>query len=169
MARSPSMKLWSNWRGSRRQLLLGKERSCRHGSPPIALPCLMTACLAGRVAWARLTPINGKPKGNGRRTTPLKSTPITLVPRRDARIWASLPLPAGPISASANASKIADFIRENGASFFEEIVEGTHLLRAQVEDGSFGACGVGAGELGQLRGLTRIADAFGRAQAAVTP
>ena len=50
--------------------------------------------------------------------------------------------------ASANASKIADFIRENGASFFEEIVEGTHLLRAQVEDGSFGACGVGAGELG---------------------
>ena len=81
-----------------------------------------------------MTPINGKPKRNGRRTTPLKSTPITLVPRRDARIWASLPLPAGPISASANASKIADFIRENGASFFEEIVEGTHLLRAQVEE-----------------------------------
>ena len=92
------------------------------------------ACLAGRVAWARLTPINGKPKRNGRRTTPLKSTPITLVPRRDARIWASLPLPAVPVSASANASKIADFIRENGASFFEEIVEGTHLLRAQVEE-----------------------------------
>ena len=98
-------------------------------------PALLdAACLAGRVAWARLTPINGKPRGNGRRTTPLKSTPITLVPRRDARIWASLPLPAGPISASANASKIADFIRENGASFFEEIVEGTHLLRAQVEE-----------------------------------
>ena len=93
------------------------------------------ACLAGRVAWARLTPINGKPKRNGRRTTPLKSTPITLVPRRDVRIWASLPLPAVPISPSANASKIADFIRENGASFFEEIVEGARLLRAQVEDG----------------------------------
>ena len=92
------------------------------------------ACLAGRVAWARLTPINGKPKRNGRRTTPLKSTPITLVPRRDARIWAALSLPAAPVSASANASKIADFIRENGASFFEEIVEGTHLLRAQVEE-----------------------------------
>ena len=92
------------------------------------------ACLAGRVAWARLTPINGKPKRNGRRTTPLKSTPITLVPRRDARIWAALSLPAAPVSASANASKIAAFIRENGASFFEEIVEGTHLLRAQVEE-----------------------------------
>ena len=92
------------------------------------------ACLAGRVAWARLTPINGKPKRNGRRTTPLKSTPITLVPRRDARIWAALSLPAAPVSASANASKITAFIRENGASFFEEIVEGTHLLRAQVEE-----------------------------------
>ena len=92
------------------------------------------ACLAGRVAWARLTPINGKPKRNGRRTTPLKSTPITLVPRRDARIWAALSLPAAPVSASANASKIAAFIHENGASFFEEIVEGTHLLRAQVEE-----------------------------------
>jgi len=93
------------------------------------------ACLAGRVAWARLTPMNGGPKRNGRRSTPLKSTPISVVPRRDARIWASLPLKAGPISASANASKIADFVRENGASFFEEIVEGTHLLRAQVEEG----------------------------------
>jgi ATP-dependent Lhr-like helicase len=92
------------------------------------------ACLAGRVAWARLTPINGKLKHNGRRTMPLKSTPISLVPRRDARIWASLPLALVPISASANALKIADFIRENGASFFEEIIEGTHLLRAQVEE-----------------------------------
>jgi ATP-dependent Lhr-like helicase len=92
------------------------------------------ACLAGRVAWARLMPINGGARRQGRRTTPLKSTPITLVPRRDARIWASLPLATTPISVSANAAKVADFIGENGASFFEEIVAGTHLLRAQVED-----------------------------------
>ena len=31
--------------------------------------------------------------------------------------------------------RFLDFIRENGASFFEELVEGTPLLRAQVEDG----------------------------------
>ena len=29
---------------------------------------------------------------------------------------------------------MADFIRENGASFFDEIVEGTHLLHTQVEE-----------------------------------
>jgi ATP-dependent Lhr-like helicase len=106
---------------------------------PARLACyspalLDDACLAGRVAWARLTPINGGSKPNGRRTIPLKSTPITLVPRRDARIWASLPPVTVPISASANASKITDFLRENGASFFEEIIDGTHLLRAQVEE-----------------------------------
>ena len=92
------------------------------------------ACLAGRVAWARLTPANGKSKGNGRRAAPLKSTPISLVPRRQAAIWASLPLPTSPVPLSANAVKLADFIRENGASFFEELVEGTHLLRSQAEE-----------------------------------
>jgi ATP-dependent helicase Lhr and Lhr-like helicase len=93
------------------------------------------ACLAGRIAWARLTPINGGgAKRNGRRPMPLKSTPITLVPRPAACIWASLPRPAVPIVPSGNAAKIADFIRENGASFFEEIIDGTHLLRAQAED-----------------------------------
>jgi len=39
------------------------------------------------------------------------------------------------VAPSANATEILDFIRENGASFFEELVEGTPLLRAQVEDG----------------------------------
>ena len=93
------------------------------------------ACLAGRVAWARLTPVYGKPKRKGRPAIPLKSTPISLVPRRHAGIWASRPLPKAQIIPSANAAKIADFIAEHGASFFEELVDGTHLLRTQVEEG----------------------------------
>jgi ATP-dependent Lhr-like helicase len=92
------------------------------------------ACFAGRVAWARLTPMNGKSKTSRRSTTPLKSTPISLVPRRHAAIWSSHS-PAAHITPSANAGKIVDFIQENGASFFEELVEGTHLLRTQVEEG----------------------------------
>ena len=90
-------------------------------------------CLAGRVAWARLTPASGKSGRNGRRTMPLKSTPISLMSRRNARIWASFPPIPSPIQPSASAAKVADFIREHGASFFEEIVEGTHLLRVQAE------------------------------------
>ena len=77
----------------------------------------------------RLHPI---PKSNGRRAAPLKSTPISLFPRKAAAIW---PRPGADEPAiSARAAKVAAFIRENGASFFDEIVEGTHLLRAQVEE-----------------------------------
>ena len=93
------------------------------------------ACLSGRVAWMRTTPANGKSKSNGRRIAPLKSTPISLLPRRDALTWGSGPSAVDAATPSANATKILDFIRENGASFFEELVEGTPLLRAQVEDG----------------------------------
>src|SRR6185312_8456472 len=78
---------------------------------------------------------NGKSKSNGRRIAPLKSTPISLLPRRDVPTWGSGPSAVDAPAPSANASKILDFIRENGASFFEELVEGTPLLRAQVEDG----------------------------------
>ena len=45
------------------------------------------ACLSGRVAWARLGPA-AKPKSNGRRVAPLKSTPISLFPRKAAAVFA---------------------------------------------------------------------------------
>jgi ATP-dependent Lhr-like helicase len=81
------------------------------------------------------------------------------VPRRDARIWSSLPLALVPISVSVNAAKIADFIRENGASFFEEIIEGTHLLRTQVED-----------SLSELVAVGLVcSDSFGGLRALLTP
>jgi ATP-dependent Lhr-like helicase len=70
-------------------------------------------CLAGRVAWARLTPASGKSGRNGRRTMSLKSTPISLMSRRNARIWASFPPIPSPIQPSASAAKVADFIRAN--------------------------------------------------------
>jgi ATP-dependent Lhr-like helicase len=43
-------------------------------------------CLAGRIAWARLRPRNGK--GGERRAAPVRATPITLVPRRHLGAWA---------------------------------------------------------------------------------
>jgi ATP-dependent Lhr-like helicase len=113
-------------------------------------------CLAGHTAWGRLTPTNVKAKRNGHRTTPVKSTPISLVPRRDAKLWASLQRPGEPLSPSSNAAKVADFIRTNGASFFGELVEGTHLLRAQVEEALAELVALGevsSDSLGGLRAL----------------
>ena len=115
------------------------------------------ACLSGRVAWARLGPA-AKPKSNGRRVAPLKSTPISLFPRNAAAIFAP-PLADEAAPVSARAAKVAEFIRENGASFFDEIVDGTRLLRTQIEEAL--AELVAAGQI--------ISDSFGGLRALLTP
>ncbi|MGH6866555.1 MAG: DEAD/DEAH box helicase [Methyloceanibacter sp.] len=116
------------------------------------------ACLAGRIAWARLETPPAKPKSNGRRSAPLKSTPISLFPRKAAAIWAR-PLADEPAPISGGATKVADFIHGNGASFFDEIVDGTHLLRTQVEEAL--AELVAAGQV--------VSDSFGGLRALLTP
>src|SRR6185295_10157644 len=79
-------------------------------------------CLAGRLAWARLTPRVCAQNGGARRAGPVKSTPITLLPRRHAGIWAALAGAAEASEPSGQAQTVLDFIRHNGASFFEELV-----------------------------------------------
>jgi ATP-dependent helicase Lhr and Lhr-like helicase len=91
-------------------------------------------CLAGRVAWARLRPRNPRPNGE-RSAAPVRSTPITLLPRRHAALWSSLsPAQEAAAEPSPRAQAVAEYIRAQGASFFDELVEGTGLLRPQVEE-----------------------------------
>jgi ATP-dependent Lhr-like helicase len=89
-------------------------------------------CLAGRIAWARLRPRVAKPNGE-RAVAPVRSTPITLLPRRNGPLWAALSNASEPPRPSAAGQAVVDFIKENGASFFDEIAEGSGLLRPQVE------------------------------------
>jgi ATP-dependent helicase Lhr and Lhr-like helicase len=91
-------------------------------------------CLAGRIAWARLRPRNGRANGGDRKVSPVRSTPIALLARRHARHWASLSAAPEPTRPSPRAQAILDCMREQGASFFDELVDGTGLLRSQVED-----------------------------------
>jgi len=90
-------------------------------------------CVSGRIGWARLTPRSGRANGE-RGTSPVRTTPITLLPRRHAPLWSALSPTIDTAQPSVRAQITADFIRDNGASFFDEIVDGTHLLRLQVED-----------------------------------
>ena len=93
-------------------------------------------CLAGRIAWARLRPTSER-LNNGERTTapaPLRTTPITLLSRRYAPLWASISPAGDGVAPNQRAQEVAGFIREHGASFFDELVEGTGLLRSQVEE-----------------------------------
>ena len=90
-------------------------------------------CLAGRIVWSRLKPRNLRLNGE-RNASPVRTTPITLLPRRHALLWASLsPLPdAGAVSRGGEA--VLAYLRTNGASFFDEIAEGSGLLRPQIEE-----------------------------------
>jgi ATP-dependent Lhr-like helicase len=94
-------------------------------------------CLAGRVGWARLTPRSDRANDATRTkaASPLRTTPVSLFPRRHAPIWASLTPAPENRAAGPRAERIADFLREHGASFFDEIVEGTGLLRSEAEQG----------------------------------
>ncbi|MCC6469904.1 MAG: DEAD/DEAH box helicase [Alphaproteobacteria bacterium] len=89
-------------------------------------------CVAGRVTWARLRP---GASHAGARHGAVRSTPIALLARRHARLWASLASPDEPMPKGAPARALLALLRENGASFFEELTEGAGLLEPQVEEG----------------------------------
>jgi ATP-dependent Lhr-like helicase len=112
--------------------------------------------LAGRVAWSRLVAA----KANGERTpSPVRTTPITLTPRKSLASWTGLAVPAQEAVPSPRAGQVRDFLREHGASFFEELVEGTGLLRVQVEEA-----------LGELVALGLVAaDSFAGLRALLVP
>ncbi|HEX4616021.1 MAG TPA: DEAD/DEAH box helicase, partial [Stellaceae bacterium] len=118
-------------------------------------------CLAGRIAWARLRPRNG----GERSASPVRTTPIALLARRHAALWASLSAIEEPARPSSRAQAVADFIHQYGASFFDELVEGTGLLRPQVEEalGELVALGIVASDsFAGLRALLRKPAAAGR-------
>jgi ATP-dependent Lhr-like helicase len=91
----------------------------------------------------------------------VRTTPITLLARRHAPLWQALsayPDSTGP-TPSGRAQAVIDFIREQGASFFDELVAGTGLLRPQVEEA-----------LAELVALGLVAsDSFGGLRALLVP
>ncbi len=105
-------------------------------------------CLAGDLAWARLTP-------RAARRAPTKTTPIALVLRRDFRALLAAvrrPAPLPPsrgrsapepppdaaeqlIAEGGAASQILRLLNDRGALFFDELVDGTRRLATDVEGG----------------------------------
>jgi ATP-dependent helicase Lhr and Lhr-like helicase len=88
-------------------------------------------CLAGQAAWTRLRS-RGRSDAE-RRSAPVRTTPITLSPRRHVALWRSL-LPAEETKPSAKARAVLDYMTANGASFFDELVQHCGLLRIHVEE-----------------------------------
>ena len=88
---------------------------------------LDSLCLSGRALWARLQP--GKSAAG-----PVRTTPIALVTRRNWALWNLLAAePREEMQLSHGARALFDYLREHGASFFDDMVGGTTLLRSQAE------------------------------------
>jgi ATP-dependent Lhr-like helicase len=101
-----------------------------------SLSWLDDLCTAGRIAWTRLRAVAPTAEGGSARNAPVRATPIALLPRRQLALWSRVT--AGqhrdepPLSS--RAAKVADYLHAHGASFFDEIVSGAHLLRTELED-----------------------------------
>jgi ATP-dependent Lhr-like helicase len=113
-------------------------------------------CLSGRVTWGRLGAVRGDGRSEsrgGRRSGPVRATPIALLDRAKLAVWRR----AGPGDAptavveervvgtvwgvstaggdlSGNAQAVWGVLARRGASFFGEIAAGAGLLHTQVEE-----------------------------------
>jgi ATP-dependent helicase Lhr and Lhr-like helicase len=115
-------------------------------------------CLAGRTTWARLKPRPAR-IGTARGASPVRATPVTLLPRRHATFWQSLLPEAEAAQPSVRAQAVMEVLREHGASFFDEIITCAGLLRQQVEEA-----------LGELVALGLVtSDSFGGLRALLAP
>jgi ATP-dependent Lhr-like helicase len=113
-------------------------------------------CLAGRIVWTRLASRSGDAE---RGAAPVRSTPIALLARRNVRTWSSFVEATPHGELTPKAQQVAQFIQSHGASFFDEIVEGAHLLPVQVEEG-----------LAELVALGLVnSDSFGGLRALLVP
>ena len=95
-------------------------------------------CRAGRSVWtrlaARISTTAGGEAQSGRGASPVRSTPITLLARRNVPLWAEFANHSDPHFLTSRAEIVAEFIREHGASFFDEIAEHVGMLPVEVED-----------------------------------
>ena len=88
-------------------------------------------CLAGRAVWTRLTV---PARVIAKNSAPIRTTPVTLLPRRSLGLWNGAVPATDSSPLSPRAQRALGQLQIHGASFYDEIVEATGMLRTQVED-----------------------------------
>ena len=102
-------------------------------------------CSAGKVVWLRLQESTDN-KSEKRKNPVVKTTKVAFIARPHLVHWqAYTPIPAiDALSLSGSAHTVCTALRELGASFFEELLAHTGLLKSQLKDalGELAACGL---------------------------
>ena len=114
-------------------------------------------CAAGRIAWYRPFEASGSEMAPA--AGPVRSTPIMLVGREALAHWQRNGEVSESVeSLSARSLKILESLRQHGASFFDDLVHDTGLLRSDIETG-----------LGELVSRGRVtSDSFAGVRALIT-
>jgi ATP-dependent Lhr-like helicase len=97
-------------------------------------------CISGRASWGRysLPLANRRNLQRKRSAGPVRSTPITLSQRSNLDIWQALAREqcseSPALQMSELARKVEQVLQQMGASFFDELLRHSGLLRAQLEE-----------------------------------
>jgi ATP-dependent Lhr-like helicase len=106
--------------------------------------------LGGEVTWRRLW---------GAGVSPVRRTPIALVPREQVDTWTALASTTPRPEPLGTGQEVLDLLSSRGATFVQEIARGTRLPMASVEEG-----------LGALVATGRITcDSFGGLRWLIVP
>ncbi|MEM7541956.1 MAG: DEAD/DEAH box helicase [Pseudomonadota bacterium] len=92
---------------------------------------LDTLVASGRFTWLRLSPKQRAAKSAG--SSPLKSTPMTLVPRRELGDWTATSNWQAPASVSTSATIVWELLNKQGAMFFDDLAQDAHMPPTQCE------------------------------------
>jgi len=95
-------------------------------------------CLSGETAWGRLTAMRNAEVGTrNRKAGPIRTTPVALFRRERGAVWhaATPDLDPAALPLSHTGRALLATLDERGASFFGDLVNGTGLLRTEVEKG----------------------------------
>ncbi len=95
-------------------------------------------CTTGRIVWARFNPAKSKQKeetSRSNRVGILRNTPITLLDRHNVDYWRPQNKQSeSEVKLSSNATTVLNVLKEQGASFFIDIVKASGLLRTHAEE-----------------------------------
>jgi ATP-dependent Lhr-like helicase len=118
---------------------------------------LDSLCLSGRVLWARLTPPKAA-TGKDTVSAPVRSTPIALVTRPHSAPWQKLVAArqTDALRLSPRAQGVADYLRDHGASFFDDILTGSGLMKSQAEEALAELVGAGLLHADSFAGLRAL-------------